>query len=205
MRTGRPMLALLMLLASLPLGRICAQQKTPSSGASATAPATGRAALLSAARAIMQSARYASLATTAGADVQARIVDPLAPDSNFVVWVATNPASRKVAEVRRSGRATLLYFDPKALEYVTLVGAASVVSAASEKRLHWKAEWDPFYKKGAAGDDVVLLRIQPERLEVVAPARKINNDSITWRPASVRVGSPPAGPASTPRSPSGSR
>jgi len=93
--------------------------KPPAASAAPTAPS--RREVLAAARAVIAKARYATLATitTVTADAtqpQARIVDPLAPDSNFVVWMATNPASRKVAEIRKSGRATLLYFDATALE-----------------------------------------------------------------------------------------
>jgi general stress protein 26 len=148
--------------------------------------------LITAARSITAAARYATLATigTDAGGPQARIVDPLAPDSAFVVWVATNPATRKVAEVRKNPLATLLYFDAKALEYVTLVGRATLVADASEKRKHWKKEWDPFYPGGPAGTQVVLIRIDPERLEVVSPSRKIVNDTVMWRPPSVLLGPP---------------
>ena len=95
-----------------------------------------------------------------------------------------------MAEVRKSGHATLLYFDAAALEYVTLVGTATVVTSAAEKPLHWKREWDPFYAKGPSSADVVLLRIQPLRLEVVSPSRKIVNDTVRWRPPTVQFGPP---------------
>lgn len=162
------------------------------SASSAGAQSPTRNDVLTAARAIMTTARYATLATIAtdGAAAQARIVDPLAPDSNFTIWVATNPATRKVAEVQKRGRATLLYFDATALEYVTLVGTASVVTNATEKQLHWKREWDPFYAKGPSSAEVVLLRIQPMRLEVVSPSRKIVNDTVLWRPPTVQFGPP---------------
>lgn len=147
-----------------------------------------RAELLAAARSIMTAARYATLATVAtdAPEPQARIVDPLAPDSGFVVWVATNPATRKVAEVRKSGRATLLYFDAKALEYVTLVGRAHVVTDATEMGKHWKKDWDPFYPGGVSGGKVVLIRVEPIRLEVVSPSRTIVNDTVQWRPPTVQ-------------------
>jgi general stress protein 26 len=153
---------------------------------------TRRGELLTAARSIMVAARYATLATIAidGSVPQARIVDPLTPDTGFVVWVATNPATRKVAEIQKSGRATLLYFDAKALEYVTLVGRATIVSDPTEMGKHWKQDWDQFYPRGASGRKVVLIRVAPERVEVVSPSRKIVNDTVQWRPPTVRFGPP---------------
>src|SRR5512142_2101209 len=70
--------------------------------------AAERAAVLKAAREIARKARYATFITL-GPDgqPQARIVDPLGPDEDFAVWVSTNPATRKVAEIAKDPRVTL--------------------------------------------------------------------------------------------------
>jgi hypothetical protein len=70
--------------------------------------APSRTQVVAAAKAIMQEARYCTF-VTAGRDgqPQARIVDPFPPDSDFVVWIATNALTRKVEEIRRNPRVTL--------------------------------------------------------------------------------------------------
>jgi general stress protein 26 len=109
-------------------------------------------------------------------------VDPFAPDSAFVIWIATNPLTRKVTEIRRDSRVTLLYFNAAADEFVTVLGTATLVADSSEKAQHWKAEWAAFYKDGPRGDSYLLIRVRPTRLEVVSPRHGLTNDPRTWRP-----------------------
>ena len=62
-----------------------------------------RAELIATAREIMTAARYCALITLdSSGRPQARTVDPFPPDENMVVWLGTNPRSRKVAEIRRN-------------------------------------------------------------------------------------------------------
>jgi len=140
---------------------------------------------------IMRTARYCTLVTI-GADgqPQARIVDPFVPEADLTIWIATNAASRKVDEVRRDPRVTLLYFNAAASEYVTLVGTAVVSTDAKQKAAHWKPDWAAFYKDQNKGDDYVLIRVVPSRLEVVSEKRGIRNDPQTWRPTTIEIPRP---------------
>ena len=165
-----------------------AQAGTSKQAARAATPAPTKAAIVAAARDVMTRARYATLATVGEAtQPQARIVDPMVPDKEMVVWIATNPLTRKVGEIRANNHVTLLYFDAKGLEYVTLLGVAEVITDRAEKAKHWKAEWAPFYSKGAAGDDFALVRVRATDLEVVSPTHKLVNDPKNWRPVSVTL------------------
>lgn len=162
-------------------------------GPSATLPLPERSAILKAAREISSKARYAALVTIGpGGQPQARIVDPLGPDAEFTVWVATNPATRKVADLARDPRATLQFFEASLPAYVTLVGTASLVAEPDVKALHWKDEWAPFYKDKFRGADFALLKFVPRRLEIVSQAHGLVNDPKTWRPVTVEL------PAQTP-------
>jgi general stress protein 26 len=152
-----------------------------------TQPATpARAQVIAAAREIMQQAHYSTLVTI-GPDgqPQARIVDPFAPDSALTIWIATNPLTRKVQDIRRDPRVTLLYFSPATFEYVTVVGTAALDTDAGQRAAHWKPEWKALYKDQNRGDDYLLLRVKPSRLEVVSVRRGIANDPQTWRPVTV--------------------
>lgn len=146
----------------------------------------GKDQLLKAAREVMAAARYCAFITVGeDAHPQARIMDPFEPEADMTVWLATNPATRKVAEVRRDPRVTLLYFDSKGPAYVTLVGRASVVDDAAEKAKRWKEEWAQFYRDGNRGADYLLLRVAPRRLEIVSYPHGILNDPENWRPRSL--------------------
>lgn len=148
--------------------------------------APSRNEILSASRDVVQKARYCSLITI-GADghPQARIVDPLGPEDGFTLWVATNPLTRKVAEIKREPRVTVLCFDAASESYVTMLAQASIVTDADERARRWKKEWTPFYKSGANGDDVMLIRLAPRRLEIVSVGRGMAGDPKTWRPLSI--------------------
>jgi len=148
-----------------------------------------RAKVLNAAREVMAKARYCSMITLGlDGELQARVVDPFAPDEALTIWIGTNAATRKVAEVRKDPRVTLVCLDPGDQAYVTWVGRAAVVTDAAEKARHWKAEWAGFYKDANRGDDYVLIRFRPRRIEVVSPAHQLMNDPVTWRPVTVTVG-----------------
>jgi PPOX class probable F420-dependent enzyme len=145
-----------------------------------------RAEVIAVAKDIMRDARYCTLVTI-GPDgqPQARIVDPFPPDSDLTIWIATNALTRKVQEVRRDPRVTLLYFNPATSEYVTVLGTAALVTDALQKAAHWKADWAALYKDQNRGEDYLLLQVKPSRVEVVSVRRGVNNDPKTWRPVSV--------------------
>jgi general stress protein 26 len=155
-------------------------------GQVANAAPPDRAAVIKVATGIMQRARFCALITI-GADghPQSRIVDAFEPDADMVVWIATMSLTRKVAEIRRDPRVTLSYFDPNSMGYVTLLGRAAIVSAAAEKAKHWKEDWAKLYKDKNRGDDYVLIKVTPIRLEVSAEGEGIRNDPRTWRPVLV--------------------
>lgn len=145
-----------------------------------------RSRVIAAAREVIQKARYCTMVTI-GRDghPQARMVDPFPPEEELTVWIATNPLTRKVREVGKDRRVTLLYFDPAARAYVTLLGRAELVRDRGEKAKRWKEEWTGFYKDDNRGDDYLLIRVRPLRLEVVSEAHGLTNDPKTWQPVIV--------------------
>jgi general stress protein 26 len=137
---------------------------------------------------IMRSARYATLVTIGGdGQPQARIVDPLLAGDAGSIWIATNPLSRKVAEITKNPRVTMLFFNVPKGEFVTVLARATLVTDSAIKAKHWKPEWSPFYKTGPAGRDVVMFEVKPFQFEIVSAARGFKNDTITWRPVIVHV------------------
>lgn len=147
-------------------------------------PASTREFRLAVARRVMIAARFSSLVTN-GVDgrAQARIVDPLPPGPAMEVYIATNPKSRKVSEIRRDRRVTLLYFDPATMAYVTVMGEAEEVTGSAREG-HYKDEWAGFFPRDQPGT-WTLYRIRPKRLEVVSAGDGLSGDGVTWRPDAV--------------------
>jgi len=144
------------------------------------------ATVIAAAKDVMHAARYCALITN-GPDgyPQARTVDAFAPDDDLTVWIGTNPVTRKVADVRADPRVTLYYYDAAGMNYVTLLGRAEIVTDEAAKDAHWKEDWNSFYADRNHGDDYVLIRVRPVRLEIVSYTHNLINDPATWRPVTI--------------------
>ncbi len=164
-------LSLLLMLAVFPVQQGLSQEKA------ATGP--DREQMISAAREIMKAAHICALITLdENGQPQARAMDPFAPEDDMVVWLGTNPKTRKVRHIRNDPRVTLFYFDPEGGSYVSLVGTARLVNDKNEKARRWKEEWNSFYTNRE--DNYLLIAVTPERLELVSIAHGIDGDSETW-------------------------
>jgi len=106
-------------------------------------------------------------------ETNARIVQPLPIDDDWTVNLLTNRRCRKVREIERSGRMTLIYQHDADKSYVTLVGRASIVEDLELKRSIWKpahARWNP-----AGPDDpaTVFARLVTERIELWSAVHEV--------------------------------
>lgn len=146
------------------------------------APRLDRQSLIATAREIMKTARYCALITLdSNGRPQARTMDPFPPEENMVVWLGTNPNSRKVREIRRHPRVSLYYFVRDDQAYVTISGTARIVSDAREKARYWKDEWKDFYPDR----NYLLIAVTPAKLEIVSVKHSITGDPIEWTPPAV--------------------
>ena len=139
-----------------------------------------------AARRIAAAAVYATFVTLDNTGrPRTRQVEPQLPDSAWTVWFATNPKTRKVADIARDGRVVLHYFDPTLSCYTSLSGRARAVRDRATKDAHWAPAWSSYYPD--RDTSVVLIAVHAERLEVVCPKLGIDGDKGTWLPPSVRL------------------
>ena len=148
--------------------------------------------VLEVAREIVKNARHCALITVdrSGRPV-ARTMDPLPPGTDFVVWMATNPSSKKVQQIGRNPHVALYYFDPKTEGYVSLMGRARLVNDPNEKAKHWCEAWNQFYPNR---ESALLIAVTPEKLEMVSLKHKIVGDGKTWAPPTIEFERPPAKP-----------
>lgn len=143
--------------------------------------------LISAARELMLAARFCALITLdKWGRPQVRTMDPFVPDDDFNVWFGTNRKSRKVEQIRHDPRVALYYLAPEGTGYVAVKGMALLVDDPSEKAHRWKEEWKDFYTDRQA--DYLLIKVVPEKLEVVDYNNGIVGDPETWKVPSLRLG-----------------
>ncbi len=147
------------------------------------------AGLVPVAREIMAAAHFATLITVdSTGHPRARVMDPFPPEDDMTVWLATNPKSRKVQQLARDARVTLLYFDSRGLGYVSLMGTGRLVDDSTEKATRWKDGWERFYPN--RGEAYLLIEVTPTRLEVVSERHGLGGDPVTWAPDAVTFGTP---------------
>lgn len=121
----------------------------------------------------MKRKTFCVLATQGEHGVAARVLQPFAPEDDLVVWLGTSRGSRKVAELRRDPRATLIYEDDGKGACVVLAGSVTVVEALADRVTRFHPTWFAFWPEGPRSGDYVLLRFEPSRIEVWDAARRI--------------------------------
>ena len=77
-------------------------------------------------------------------------------------------SSRKVAEMRAAPSVTLAYQHPSGERYVALGGRAAIIEDVAEMRTMWPAELDARFPPGFADANMVVIRVDVDRIEVHA-------------------------------------
>ncbi len=162
----------------VPAGLVAAQDQRQ-------APPDG-AKVLAAAREIMAAQQYCGLITMDDAKrPQIRTMNPFPPDEEMVVWMATNTRSRKVEEIRKDPRVSLYYADhANAIGYVAITGRAVLVDDMKEVLKRKRAYWDQAFP---GLKNIVLIKVIPERIDVINYKHGMTGDPATWRSPSIAV------------------
>lgn len=151
---------------------------------SAQEPASNKDTIVEAAKELIGSTKYCVLITLDQAGYpQARTMETLPPDENFMVWFGTNKNSHKVAEIKNDPRVTIHYGDTSGNGYVVLKGMAEIINDPAAKEKHWMDHWDQFYPDREA--TYTLIKVFPHQLEVVSYKHGLTGDPITWEAPSV--------------------
>ena len=154
-----------------------------------TAP--DRAELLAAARQVIAADPVAALVTVdeEGA-ARIRSVEVRPPDDgdpDFVIWLATQPRTRKVGQIEADPRVALYFESDDDGAYLSIAGLATLHrDVETARRISWRtaearAQFWPDFPQ-----DYVLIRIVPQWLEVIGFG--IEADEETWRPRRVEFG-----------------
>ncbi len=131
---------------------------------------------------MMRAGKCALITIDESGFARSRTMDPFPPEQDFTVWLATNPRSRKVEQLRRYPKVTLYYSDGDN-GYVSLYGMARLVTDRVDKNLRWKEEWKDFYPD--RNESYLLIQVKPLRIEVIDYKAGISGHPQTWEPAAI--------------------
>lgn len=180
---GRSPLAIAFCLAALAFTFVLG---TPAPGTAQEKPKTppDPAKVLAAAREVMEAQQYCALITMDPSGMpQIRTMNPFVPDESMVVWMATNTRSRKVEQIKKDPRVSLYYSDhAKAIGYVQVTGRAVLVEDMKEIVKRKRAYWDQAFP---GLENLVLIKVIPERIEVINYKQGVVADAETWHAPSV--------------------
>lgn len=142
---------------------------------------------------VIEKQRYCLVVTQGPDGPSARVVEPLRPGSGGVIRFGTDPTSRKVEQIARTGRCLLVYQDDRRRAAVTLECDARI--AAPPEPVRFRGFWRAFWPDGP-GPDFVNVTCVPTAMEiwdglaVIAPdrfgrraARLEREPGAAWRPA----------------------
>ncbi len=102
-----------------------------------------------------------------------RLMQPFPPEDDLTVWLGADAGSNKVKEIQRHQLVTLSYQEPRENAYVSLMGQASIVREVSLRKKYWREEFRAYWPGGPDGQDYILIRVSPYKIEVMNFERNI--------------------------------
>jgi general stress protein 26 len=87
-------------------------------------------------------------------------------DDDWTSRFVTDGRSQKAADIRRAGKAVLVFQEGADEAFVALTGRATLVERESEVRRRWKKAYDPFFPTETDRANAAFLTVEAERLEL---------------------------------------
>jgi general stress protein 26 len=115
----------------------------------------------------------------------ARLMQPFAPEADLTIWFGASPRSRKVAQIQQHNQITVCYQNPTEPAYVTLLGTAHLEDDLALRQHYWRDDWLPFFPAGPTGDDYLLIKFVPTRIEVMHFAHEVAPDPYGLKPVTL--------------------
>lgn len=113
----------------------------------------------------------------------ARFVEPIVEPDLSAIWIGTSPKLRKVIEIQDDPKVTLAFGHVQERANVVIYGEAYMESNAALRKKYWKGEWRLFFPDGPTGNDYVLIRVHPVRMEVMSFHRNVIPEPFGLKPS----------------------
>jgi general stress protein 26 len=121
--------------------------------------------------------------------VNVRVVGPIAGvpgEEDWTIWFTTWRASRKAADIRRSGLITLGYQYHPERAYVALIGGAALIEDRREIRERWRESWRLYFAGGPDDPNTIFVRMNTHRIELCVPG--VSPEPFGSRPSVIERG-----------------
>ncbi len=141
-------------------------------GANDTSAALDVTRLLAGAAKTIRNVRYCWLATaTPGGAANVRPMQAVLHDVSedkdaWTIRFLTDGRSRKVADIRRTGQATIVFQDDADVAFVALSGRATLFVSEAEVRKYWKHAYDAFFPTEADRIYAAFVEVDVARMEL---------------------------------------
>lgn len=140
--------------------------------------------LLEIARDTIRAVEFCFLIThTESGQANARLVQHFKPEADLTIWIGTSRKTRKVREICKDSHVTVTFQDDREYSYVTILGSASVEEDLSQRQRYWQDDYIAYFPGGSQGDDYVLIKFVPSKIELMNIARNVPLESSGLRPA----------------------
>ncbi len=142
--------------------------------------------ILDIAKATIEAAKYCHLITLSGSGhAHSRVMQAFGPEEDLTFWFGASPRSRKVREMRANCCATLAFLHAPEAAYVSVHGEATIEEDLELREKYWRELFWQFWPDGPAGDDYVVIRFVPSRIEVMNVQKGVAPDPFGLRPAAL--------------------
>jgi general stress protein 26 len=98
-------------------------------------------------------------------DANARAINTSKLTDEWTLRFMTDRRTRKVGEIARRGRMTLVYYHQAGGAYVTLAGRARIIEDVAVKQEVWRQASFKWHPGGPTDPNVVLVEFVAERIE----------------------------------------
>jgi general stress protein 26 len=140
--------------------------------------------LLEITRITMSAAEFSFLTTlSTSGEINARLMQHFTPEEDLTIWFGASPRSRKVRDIRQHRHAAVAFQSSTEPAYVTLNGSTLLVEDVDLRQNYWREDWTIFFPGGPAGDDYILIKFVPERIEVMNFAHNVSPPPFGLQPA----------------------
>jgi pyridoxamine 5'-phosphate oxidase len=76
------------------------------------------------------------------------------------LWFATSRASRKVRQIRKNPKVSVLFVDSTRYNYAEFYGFARIVEDRERQKSLWRNDWEEDWPDGPSDPDYVLIRVE---------------------------------------------
>ncbi|NPD47068.1 MULTISPECIES: pyridoxamine 5'-phosphate oxidase family protein [unclassified Lentimicrobium] len=108
----------------------------------------------------------------------ARMMQTLPTEKDFIIWLATNPKTRKAEHIKANEKVSIYYTEVNSTGYVSIQGIAELVNDLETKKARWKEGWKAYYQNMET--DMVLIKIMPISMELVSYSKGVISKEENW-------------------------